>query len=95
MKTISKTKKGRKKGLAITAILLGLVIFVVIVMVMNSVKPDRLTLGKLEKNVRGAAFLRVNQILVKQLSFGLQSFWTICLISRLESLRWSDTIPGC
>jgi hypothetical protein len=67
MKTISKTKKGRKKGLAITAILLGLVIFVVIVMVMNSVKPDRLTLGKLEKNVRGAAFLRVNQILVKQL----------------------------
>jgi hypothetical protein len=67
MKKISKAKKGRRKGLAITALLLGLIIFVLIVMVMNSIKPDRITLGKLDRNVRGSAFIRVNQILTKQL----------------------------
>jgi hypothetical protein len=67
MKKISKAKKGRRKGLAITALLLGFIIFVLIVMVMNSIKPDRITLGKLDRNVRGSAFIRVNQILTKQL----------------------------
>ena len=67
MKTISKTKKGKKKGIAITFLLLGLFIFTVIVMVMNSVKPDRLSLENLHTDIRGAAFIRVNQILAKQL----------------------------
>lgn len=67
MKTTQKEKKGRKKGLAVILLLLALIIFVLSVMFMNSVKPDRIKLGKVDKDVSGAAFIKVNQMLIKQL----------------------------
>ncbi len=48
-------------------LLIGLVLFVVVVMAINSVKPDHITLGKLDARVKGAAFVKTNQILIEQL----------------------------
>ncbi len=61
-------KKG-KKGLlfAILIVLAALVVFTVIVMAVNSRKPDRITLGAFDKNVKGTAFIRANQMLVEQM----------------------------
>lgn len=90
MKEISKAKKGRKKGLAITAIFLALVIFVVTVMVMNSVKPDRITLGKLDRNVKGTAFIRTNQVLIKQLHDNWlpnDLFWPTVLLDNMPNFQ--------
>jgi len=49
------------------AFLLALGLFVVVVMLMNSVKPDRIELGEIDKSVGGTAFIKVNQTLIKQL----------------------------
>jgi hypothetical protein len=90
MKKISKAKKGRKKGLAITVLLLGFVIFVVIVMLMNSVKPDRIMLGKLDRKVKGAAFIKVNQIITKQLYDNWlpnDLFWPTVLLDNMPNFQ--------
>jgi len=67
MKTTSKEKKGRKQKLLIPAILLAIILFVVIVMAFNSIKPDRITLNNLDSNIKGAAFIRTNQALIEQM----------------------------
>jgi hypothetical protein len=90
MKTISKAKKGSKKRLLITVLLLGLVIFVLIVMVMNSVKPDRIALGELDRNIRGTAFIRVNQILTKHLYENWlpnDLFWPTVLLDNMPNFQ--------
>jgi len=48
-------------------ILLALIVFSLIVMVINSRKPDRLDLGTLDKHVKGAAFVKVNELLIEQM----------------------------
>ncbi len=67
METTSEKKKHGKSKLFILVILLALVLFVVVVMFINSRKPDRITLGKLESPVKGAAFLKTNEVLIEQM----------------------------
>jgi hypothetical protein len=67
METISEKEKSGKSKFFIPAILLVLVLFVAGVMFINSKKPDRITLGKLDSNVKGAAFIKTNQALIEQM----------------------------
>jgi len=67
METISEKKKGGKSKIIVPVILLALVVFTVVVMFINSKKPDRITLGKLDTPVRGAAFIKTNQVLLEQM----------------------------
>ena len=65
MKETSKEKK-RKVKPVILAIVVALVVLSIPVMIVNSVKPDRIELGHADKQVKGAAFIRTNQLLVEQ-----------------------------
>ena len=63
----SKEKKGRMNKVVILAIILIVGLFVLIVMLMNSRKPDPITLEKLDTKVKGAAFVETNQAIIKQM----------------------------
>jgi hypothetical protein len=67
METVSEKKKREKSKFWIPAILLVLVVFVLVVMFINSKKPDRITLGKLDSHVKGTAFIKTNQALIEQM----------------------------
>jgi len=60
-----KPKKGYRR--IVCFIILILVVVSLIIMFINSKKPDRLELGTLEKDVKGAAFVKVNQLLIRQM----------------------------
>ena len=61
-----KTGKKHHKGLAVW-ILVALLLFVVIVMAVNSLKPDVLTLEDVDRKTKGAYFIRTNQALIAQM----------------------------
>ena len=63
----TKKQTGRGRKAIVVLVLLALVIFVAVVMVMNSFKPDGITLGKLDVRAKGGAFIRTNQIIIEQL----------------------------
>ncbi len=90
MKTFFKAKDGRKKGPAIGLLILILVIFTATVMIINSAKPDRITLGKLDRNIKGTAFIMANQILVKQLYDNWlpnDLFWPTVLLDNMPNFQ--------
>jgi len=62
----ARTEKG-KQHWALWFILLVLIVFSLIVMFVNSRKPDRLDLGTIDEGVKGAAFVRVNERLIEQM----------------------------
>ncbi len=63
-----KQKENKKKGKGFIAglVILALIIFSLIVMVINSKKPDFLELGKQESKITGALFIWTNQALIEQ-----------------------------
>ncbi len=67
MEDTSMVKGKKRRGLAIWAILIALVLFVVINMAINSIKPARLTLGPVDTNAKGAAFVKTNELLIEQM----------------------------
>jgi len=84
-------KKG-KKGLlfAILIVLAALAVFTVIVMAANSRKPDRITLGAVDKNVKGTAFIRANQMLVEQMVHNWlpnDLFWPTVLLDNMPNFQ--------
>jgi hypothetical protein len=90
MKTTSKEKKGLKQKLLIPAILLAIILFVVIVMAFNSIKPDRLTLDNLDSNIKGAAFIRTNQALIEQMRDNWlpnDLFWPTVLLDNMPNFQ--------
>ena len=90
MKTTSKEKKGRKQKLLIPAILLAIILFVVIVMAFNSIKPDRITLDNLDSNIKGAAFIRTNQALIEQMRDNWlpnDLFWPTVLLDNMPNFQ--------
>ena len=90
MKKNSKSKKGKKTKLAVLVILLVLIIFVVVVMAINSKKPDRIIISNLDSNVKGAAFIRVNQILVEQMYENWlpnDLFWPTVLLDNMPNFQ--------
>ncbi|MCP4668161.1 MAG: DUF2333 family protein [Deltaproteobacteria bacterium] len=84
-------KKG-KKGLLfiILMVLAALVVFTVIVMTANSRKPDRIALGAFDKNVKGTAFIRANQMLVEQMVHNWlpnDLFWPTTLLDNMPNFQ--------
>ena len=67
METTSKEKPGLKGKYLILAVFIVLALFILIIMALNSRKPDRITLGSTDKSVKGSAFIKTNQILIKQM----------------------------
>ncbi|MFH1243890.1 MAG: DUF2333 family protein [Pseudomonadota bacterium] len=67
MEDTSRGKGKKRRGLAIWAIFIALVFFVVINMAINSRKPARLILGPVDTNVRGVAFVKTNELLIEQM----------------------------
>ncbi|MCD6305677.1 MAG: DUF2333 family protein [Deltaproteobacteria bacterium] len=60
--------KGKKKRAGIIgAVILILVVVCLIIMAINSRKPEPIQLGQVEKDVKGAAFVTVNEILIEQM----------------------------
>ena len=90
METVSKEKKSRKQNIIIPGILLTVILFVVIVMAFNSIKPDRLTLDNLDRNVKGAAFIRTNQTLIEQMRNNWlpnDLFWPTVLLDNMPNFQ--------
>jgi hypothetical protein len=90
METISKKKKAGKSKLFILIILLALVFFVIVVMFINSKKPDRINLGKVDRSIKGATFIKANQILIEQMySNWLPNdiFWPTVLLDNMPNFQ--------
>ena len=66
MKTLDKDKKGKVKSIIFLGIA-ALVVFSLVIMALNSVKPGKITVGRGETTVKGAVFIRTNQILIDKL----------------------------
>ena len=85
----SDNKKSRI-GLLILILLIALCIFTVIVMIINSVKPERLALEKRENDVKGAYFIRVNKELVDQMAANWlpnDLFWPTVLLDNMPNFQ--------
>lgn len=67
MESISQKANKPKRGLSILIVVLALLLFVVIVMALNAGKPGRIALGTLDTSVKGAAFIKANEILIKEM----------------------------
>ena len=61
-------RRGKKKyGRLVLILLLCLVVFVLVIMALNSGKPGALALENVNKDIKGAHFLRTNQALLRQM----------------------------
>jgi len=90
MKSRSKEKRWWLGKLFISILLLAFIIFVVVVMVINSVKPSRITLIELDSNVKGAAFIRTNQALIEQMQKNWlpnDLFWPTVLLDNMPNFQ--------
>ena len=90
MKSRPKEKRWWLGKLFISVLLLAFIIFVVVVMVINSVKPSRITLIELDSNVKGAAFIRTNQALIEQMQKNWlpnDLFWPTVLLDNMPNFQ--------
>lgn len=90
MKANSKEKRWPLGKLSISLFLLALVVFVVVIMFINSTKPDRITLGELDSNVKGAAFIKANQLLIEQMRRNWipnDLFWPTVLLDNMPNFQ--------
>ncbi len=80
----------KKYAGAICFIILALVVITLIIMGINSKKPEPLELGKLNTNVKGAAFIKANEMLIKQISDNWlpnDLFWPTVLLDNMPSFQ--------
>ena len=85
-----KDMKNRKYGTTICFVVLALIVITLIIMGVNSKKPERLNLGKLDTNVKGAAFIKVNELLIEQMSDNWlpnDLFWPTVLLDNMPSFQ--------
>jgi hypothetical protein len=90
MKSRSKEKRWWLGKLFISILLLAFITFVVVVMVINSVKPSRITLIEMDNNVKGAAFIRTNQALIEQMQKNWlpnDLFWPTVLLDNMPNFQ--------
>lgn len=90
MKKITKKNNTKKGKIAVLLFVLALALFVVIVMAINSKKPERLDLGKLDAKVKGCAFIKTNQILIKNMHENWMPndlFWPTVLLDNMPSFQ--------
>ncbi|MBW1802185.1 MAG: DUF2333 family protein [Deltaproteobacteria bacterium] len=83
---VQKTHYGRY---ALVVVII-LIIFVIINMIVNSVKPEPLTLLKIDKKVKGSYFVKINQGLVKQMYENWMPndiFWPTVLLDNMPNFQ--------
>ena len=90
MGKITKENNTKKGIFAVLLFVLALALFVVIVMAINSKKPERLNLGELDTDVKGYAFIRTNQILINNMHENWMPndlFWPTVLLDNMPSFQ--------
>ena len=90
MKKITKEKKKRRYRAAVLFIILVIIVFVVVVMAINSRKPDGITLATSKDDVKGAAFIKTNQILIEQMHKNWlpnDIFWPTILLDNMPNFQ--------
>lgn len=60
-------KRHRKRLIPVLVVLALLVVFVLVVMILNSRKPDRLNVEGIQPKLNGSCFIRTNQALIRQM----------------------------
>lgn len=86
-------KKGSSKrrtalffGIAVAIVLL----FFIVVMALHSTKPVHLSLEKVDRKVRGASFIRINEALIRQMHDGWlpnDYFWPTALLDNMPNFQ--------
>jgi hypothetical protein len=85
-----KEKEKKSNGFTIGVVILALIIFTLIVMGINSRKPDFIEPAKQETKVKGAAFIRTNQILIEQFAGNWlpnDIFWPTVLLDNMPNFQ--------
>ena len=80
----------KKYAGAICFIILALVVITLIIMGVNSRKPGQLEFDKLDTKVSGAAFIKANEMLIKQISDNWlpnDLFWPTLLLDNMPSFQ--------
>ncbi len=89
MEKIEEETKGGKGKLILVVIVL-FAAFVIIIMAINSRKPERITLTDVDTKVRGAAFIRTNQLMIEQMYDNWlpnDIFWPTVLLDNIPSFQ--------
>ena len=90
MKETLKEKKWWKHKILVGVFLLAFVILVGINMFVNSRKPDRITLGDLDTQIKGAVFIKTNQALIEQMERNWlpnDLFWPTVLLDNMPNFQ--------
>jgi hypothetical protein len=88
--TVDEKPINRMGKAAVLAFLAVAVVFVLIVMAINSRKPGPIDLGNVDKGVKGAVFVRANQILIQQMYRNWlpnDLFWPTVLLDNLPNFQ--------
>jgi len=90
MKATLKEKKWWKYKILVAVFLLAFVILVGINMIINSRKPDRIVLGDLDTQIKGAVFIKTNQALIEQMQKNWlpnDIFWPTVLLDNMPNFQ--------
>jgi hypothetical protein len=88
-------KKKKKKSYRLIGLLiiLALVLFILIVMWVNSIKPKEIVLEDVDTNIRGAYFIKINQVLIKQMYENWlpnDIFWPTALLDNMPNFQLGE-----
>ena len=84
------SQKKRSYAGTICFIILALVVITLIIMGINSKKPGPLELGKLDRNIKGATFIKTNEMLIEQMRDNWlpnDLFWPTVLLDNMPSFQ--------
>jgi hypothetical protein len=90
LKTPSAKMQKKKYLLLMFMALAALFLFVVIVMAINSRKPDAITLKNVDRNIKGAYFTKTNQALIKEMYGNWlpnDLFWPTILLDNMPNFQ--------
>jgi len=85
-----KRNQGKKYRGIVIVVLIALLVFVVVVMILNSLKPGYHTLADVDKNVKGAHFVKINQALVKDMAANWMPndlFWPTVFLDNMPNFQ--------
>ncbi|MBN2062208.1 MAG: DUF2333 family protein [Deltaproteobacteria bacterium] len=83
-------KSKRKLKYIVALVILVLLIFFIVVMAMNSIKPDPLSLSNVPGDKKGSYFIKANQVLVEQMLRNWlpnDIFWPTALLDNMPSFQ--------
>lgn len=89
----SEDREKPRHGRLIALVILVLVVISLIIMAINSRKPGPLQLGELDKNVKGAAFIMINRLLIQQMSDNWlpnDFFWPTLFLDNMPSFQMGE-----